>query len=110
MSAAMVVDLPEPAAPPCIRVDGEVRKIASGVLDGAEIEEAVVPALSSHALDRFRETGIADSSYRIEGLGLFRINLHRERSRAAVAIRALHNKVPSLKELHRERSRAAVAI
>jgi twitching motility protein PilT len=87
-------------APPCIRVDGEVRKISSSILDGAEIEEAVLPALSSHALDRFRETGIADSSYRIEGLGRFRINLHRERSRAAAAIRALPNKVPSLKELH----------
>ena len=87
-------------APPCIRVDGEVRKISSSPLDGPEIEEAVLPALSSHALDRFRETGIADSSYRIEGLGRFRINLHRERSRAAAAIRALPNKVPSLKELH----------
>src|SRR6516164_3337094 len=87
-------------APPCIRVDGEVRKISSAVLDGAEIEEAVVPALSTHALDRFRQAGIADSSYRIEGLGRFRINLHRERSRAAAAIRALPTKVPSLKELH----------
>jgi twitching motility protein PilT len=87
-------------APPCIRVDGEVRKIASGILDGAEIEACVVPALSSHALNRFRETGIADSSYRIEGLGRFRINLHRERSRAAAAIRALPSKVPSLRELH----------
>jgi twitching motility protein PilT len=87
-------------APPCIRVDGEVRKISSSPLDGPEVEEAVLPALSSHALDRFRETGITDSSYRIEGLGRFRINLHRERSRAAAAIRALPNKVPSLKELH----------
>src|SRR5258705_5914317 len=87
-------------APLCIRVDGEVRKIASGILDGAEIEACVVPALSSHALNRFRETGIADSSYRIEGLGRFRINMHRERSRAAAAIRALPSKVPSLKELH----------
>src|SRR6266478_2226839 len=87
-------------APPCIRIDGEVRKISSSPLDGPEIEEAVLPALSSHALDRFRETGIADSSYRIEGLGRFRINLHRERSRAAAAIRALPNKVPSIKELH----------
>ena len=25
-------------APPCIRVDGEVRKISSDILDGAEIE------------------------------------------------------------------------
>jgi len=87
-------------APPCIRVDGEVRKISSSILDGAEIEESVLPALSSHALDRFHETGITDSSYRIDGLGRFRINLHLERSRAAAAIRALPNKVPSLKELH----------
>jgi twitching motility protein PilT len=87
-------------APPCIRIDGEVRKIASAILDGAEIEACVVPALSSHALNRFRETGIADSSYRIEGLGRFRINMHRERSRAAAAIRALPSKVPSLRELH----------
>jgi twitching motility protein PilT len=87
-------------APPCIRIDGEVRKIASEALDGAEIEEAVTPALSAHALDLFRETGIADSSYRIEGLGRFRINLHRERSRAAAAIRALPARVPLLRELH----------
>src|SRR5246500_606283 len=87
-------------APPCIRVDAEVRKISSSILDGAEIEEAVLPALSSHAFDRFRVTGITDSSYRIEGLGRFRINLHRERTRAAAAIRALPNRVPLIKELH----------
>ena len=87
-------------APPCIRIDGEVRRIGSAELDGAEIEEAVTPALSAHALDRFRETGIADSSYRIEGLGRFRINLHRERSRAAAAIRALPARVPLLRDLH----------
>src|SRR6266851_895959 len=83
-------------APPCIRVDGEVRKISSSPLDGPEVEEAVLPALSSHALDRFRETGIADSSYRIEGLGRFRINLHRERSRAAAALRAALRQAPDI--------------
>jgi twitching motility protein PilT len=87
-------------APPCIRKDGEIRKIENTVLDGAEIEAAVVPALTSHALQLFRENGIADSSYRIAGLGRFRINLHRERSRSAAAIRALPTKVPALRELH----------
>jgi len=87
-------------APPCIRKDGEVRKIENAVLDGADIETAVIPALSQHALSMFREFGIADSSYRIEGLGRFRINLHRERSRSAAAIRALPTKVPFLRELH----------
>jgi len=87
-------------APPCIRKDGEVRKIENTVLDGPEIEAAVVPALTPHALQLFRENGIADSSYRIQGLGRFRINLHRERSRSAAAIRALPTKVPLLRELH----------
>ena len=87
-------------APPCIRVDAEVRKIATGILDGATIEESVLPALSSHALAKFSECGIADSSYRVEGLGRFRINLHRERSHSAAAIRALPSKVPYLKDLH----------
>jgi len=87
-------------APPCIRKDGEVRKIENSVLDGADIEAAVLPALSPHALAIFREHGIADSSYRIPGLGRFRINLHRERSRSAAAIRALPSKVPALRELH----------
>ena len=87
-------------APPCIRVQGEVRKLEPASLDGPEIEAAVLPALSKHALHLYRETAIADSSYRIEGVGRFRINLHRERGHAAAAIRALPTSVPHLQELH----------
>jgi twitching motility protein PilT len=87
-------------APACVRKDGEVRRVDSTILEGAEIEAAVLPALTPYALERYREGGIADSSYRIQGLGRFRINLHRERSRSAAAIRALPTKVPSLRELH----------
>ena len=87
-------------APPCVRVQGEVRKLEATPLDGAEIEAAVLPALSPHALGRYRETLIADSSYRMEGVARFRINLHRERGRAAAAIRALPTSVPKLEELH----------
>ncbi|HKW64346.1 MAG TPA: PilT/PilU family type 4a pilus ATPase [Candidatus Acidoferrum sp.] len=87
-------------APACVRVQGEVRKLEPESLDGAEIEAAVLPALSPHALRLYRETLIADSSYRIVGLGRFRINLHRERGRAAAAIRALPTSVPKLEELH----------
>jgi twitching motility protein PilT len=87
-------------APPCVRVQGEVRKLEPSALDGADIEAAVLPALSRHGLESYRETGIADSSYRIEGTGRFRINIHRERGRAAAAIRALPTRVPGLQELH----------
>jgi len=87
-------------APPCVRVQGEVRKLEPTALDGPEIEAAVLPALSQNALRLYRETMIADSSYRIEGVGRFRINLHRERCRAAAAIRALPTSVPALQDLH----------
>ena len=87
-------------APPCVRVQGEVRKLEPVALDGTDIEAAVLPALSRHALRLYRKELIADSSYRIPGVGRFRINLHRERGRAAGAIRALPTRVPPLQELH----------
>jgi twitching motility protein PilT len=87
-------------APPCMRIDGEVRKIEPSVLDGSEIEAAVIPALTGHAQRLYRERRIADSSYRVQGLGRFRINLHREQGRAAAAIRVLPARVPALRELN----------
>ncbi len=87
-------------APPCMRVNGEVRKIEPGILDGPEIEAAVIPALPRHALVQYRESLITDASYRITGLGRFRINLHREQGRAAAAIRVLPARVPQLKDLN----------
>lgn len=87
-------------APTSIRFEGEVRKIDTKPLDGEEIEAAVVPALSVYAKQLYRDRHIADCSYRVAGLGRFRINLHKERGHAAAAIRALPAKIPSLPELH----------
>jgi twitching motility protein PilT len=89
-----------PGVPACIRLEGEVLNIEARPLNGPEIEAAVSVALSPHALRVFKEAGIADSSYRISGVGRFRINLHRERGRTAASIRALPTKIPSLHELH----------
>lgn len=85
-------------APPSIRVNGEVKGIETRLLDGPEIEAAVMPALTQHGLGEYRSTKIADSSY-ANALGRFRINLHRERGNAAATIRALPSKVPLLEEL-----------
>jgi twitching motility protein PilT len=89
-----------PGAPASIRFEGEVRQIDSETLGGPEIEAEVVPALTPHGLRQYREMQIADSSYRVAGLGRFRINLHHERGHAAAAIRALSSKIPSLGELN----------
>jgi len=89
-----------PGAPVSIRFEGEVRSIESEPLQGPEIEAAVLPALTPHALQLYQQTHIGDSSYRVAGLGRFRINLHHERGQAAAAIRALPAKLPSVRELH----------
>jgi twitching motility protein PilT len=86
-------------APPSIRVEGRVRPLADGPLDGVDIEESVLPALAPHARKIYRDAHIADGSFRVQGLGRFRINLHRERGRAAAALRALPARVPRLSTL-----------
>jgi twitching motility protein PilT len=86
-------------APPSIRVDGRLFALADEILDGEGIEAAVVPALPPHAARLYRETGIADASYAVPGLGRFRVNLHRERGRAAAAVRLLPSAAPRLATL-----------
>lgn len=87
-------------APPCMRVDGQVQAIEQRILNGLEIEADVIPALTRHALQLYRERLISDSSYRVEGLGRFRINLHREQGRAAATVRVLPTRVPAFRELN----------
>src|SRR3954471_14468180 len=86
-------------AAPSIRVDGKVGPLGEGPVDGIDIEEAVLPALPAHARRLYRQGGIADASFRVAGLGRYRVNLHRERGRAAAAIRALPVRVPRLASL-----------
>ena len=86
--------------PASIRFEGEVQQLDSEVLTGADIEAAVLPVLIPRAQQQYRENQIADVSYRVPGLGRFRINLHRERGMAAAAMRALPTQVPLLQDLH----------
>src|SRR5258708_17863492 len=90
-------------APPSVRVDGIVIPLGppfGGPLDSEEIQDAVLPALPPHARRMYRESGIADGSFRGAELGRFRINLHHERGRAAAAIRRLPSVVPRFASLH----------
>jgi twitching motility protein PilT len=86
-------------APPTVRVDGSVAPLPEPPLSGEEIEDSVLPALSQGLRARYRQEQIADASYRVGALGRFRINLHRERGRAAAAVRALPARPPRLAAL-----------
>ncbi|MQA29007.1 MAG: PilT/PilU family type 4a pilus ATPase [Luteitalea sp.] len=86
--------------PPSVRVCGKVVRLDDSTLDGQDIEDAVLAAISPHAQRQFRATQIADASLGIPHVGRFRVNLHRERGRSAAAIRALPTHVPSIASLN----------
>ena len=75
--------------PPSMRLESGLRRLDEGPLDGIDVEEAVLPALPPHARQQYEQAHIVDASLKLPDLGRFRVNLHRERGRAAAAIRAL---------------------
>jgi twitching motility protein PilT len=85
--------------PPALRLGGRVVRGDGGVLDGQDVEEMVLPLLPPHAQRLYRDAGSVDAARRLAGLGRFRINLHRERGRAAATVRMLPTTVPSLSSL-----------
>jgi len=85
--------------PPSIRVDGTIKPLPSASLDSDDIEQQVLAMLPAKAAERYRTSGAADASFRHGSLGRFRVNLHRERGRAAASIRAVPLRPPQLPDL-----------
>ena len=86
--------------PPTIRAaGGKLLRAADTVLDGDDIEAAVMPVVSQRLQEKYRHGESVDLAFRLPKLGRFRMNLHRERGRPAAAIRALPLRIPRLTEL-----------
>jgi twitching motility protein PilT len=86
-------------APPAVRAGGRLVRIGGDPLASADVETAVTPVLMPAARDRYRAGAAVDLAFTLPRLGRFRMNLHRERGRAAAAIRALPMRIPRLAEL-----------
>ena len=86
--------------PPMIRVAGALTAASGDTLSGDEIEAAVQPFVSRTLQQRYAAGEAVDLAFRLGGLGRFRMNLHRERGRAAASIRALPTTIPRVRDLH----------
>ena len=85
---------------PMVRATGTLTPASGDTLSGEEIEAAVQPYVGRHLQHRYAAGEAVDLAFRVTGLGRFRMNLHRERGRAAAAIRALPMTIPRVPELH----------
>jgi len=86
--------------PPLVRVKGQVSRLPGDGLTGEDIEGAVSSIVSPRLRERYRAGEAVDLAFTSRGLGRFRVNLHRERGRAAAAIRALPTRIPRVPDLH----------
>jgi len=87
-------------APPTVRAGGRLLRLSEGILDGEDVESAVLPFVSRRLETRYRDGEAVDLAFTLPQLGRFRMNLHRERGRPAAAIRALPMRIPRIADLH----------
>ena len=87
-------------APPVVRVQGRLLPTSEVVLGADDITAAVAPLISSRLQDAYHRGAAIDLAFTVRALGRFRMNYHRERGRAAAAIRALPLRIPRLADLH----------
>jgi twitching motility protein PilT len=85
--------------PPMIKTTGRLLRASDTILDGEDIEAAIMPYVPAARQSRYRAGDAVDFAFRLSELGRFRVNLHRERGHPAVAIRALPQQLPRVADL-----------
>lgn len=87
-------------APPCVRVDGELRAIESAPrLNGSDVRRLVYEALTKRQRERFETDREISTSHAIAGVGRFRIAAFVQRDSVGAVIRTVPFRVPAIEEL-----------
>ena len=84
---------------PTIRINGSLRKIGQVVLKPTDTENFARQILEER-YDAYEKEGEYDTSYSAQGMGRFRVNIFKQRSSTALAIRVITLKIPTLDELN----------
>ncbi|MBW2527199.1 MAG: PilT/PilU family type 4a pilus ATPase [Deltaproteobacteria bacterium] len=86
--------------PPGVRVSGDIVYFRVDKLTPEDTEAAAKLILGRQGTREFMEELLEyDTSYEVEGLGRFRVNIYRQRSSFAVAMRSVPLKIPTADDL-----------
>ncbi len=85
--------------PPVIRRNGELVYFEESILTSEDCEELVGELIREEMRDILEEKGQVDLSYALPGIARFRINIYRQMSTLAIAIRVIPTKIPDIDEL-----------
>ena len=84
---------------PTIRCNGKFIQLGIDKLSSNDLERFSREILQEK-YDEYIEIGEFDTSYSVEGVGRFRINVFKEKNNDAIAIRVIALKIPTLNELN----------
>lgn len=82
-----------------LRVDGHLTEIEGFVTDGEFLNHAVREIASDRDMTNYDEHGDADFAHSEDGVGRFRVNLHRQRGLMSLTLRHIKAKVPDFSKL-----------
>ena len=85
--------------PPCVRIDGKLKRLDYPPLTPDQVENLLFPMLSNEQRRRLEQEWELDFSYGIEGLSRFRVNFYKDKGNYAAAFRTITSTVPSFDQL-----------
>ncbi|MDS0524974.1 type IV pilus twitching motility protein PilT [Clostridium sp. SHJSY1] len=85
-------------SPPIVRINGNLEKIGEENLISKDVEKFAKEVLS-YNFEKYIKAGEYDSSFVLDGIGRFRVNVFKEKNNDAIAIRVINFTIPTLEEL-----------
>ena len=84
---------------PMLRINGKLKSVSEEKLSKDDLR-SFSKELLGNKFEKYIENGEIDSSYSLEGVGRFRVNVFRQLESDAIAIRSITLDVPTLEELN----------
>jgi twitching motility protein PilT len=82
-----------------LRVDAQLVEVADFVPDRKFLHEVMAEICDERAMKAFNETGDADLAHQEEGVGRFRVNVHKQRNLISLSMRHVKDQVPDVHAL-----------
>jgi len=85
--------------PPSIKIDGVIRPVGSQPLSSREAREIVLGVMNEKQREEFADTNECQFAIDAEGVGRFRVSALIQRDAAAMVLRRIENRIPTIEEL-----------
>ncbi|NQX88594.1 MAG: PilT/PilU family type 4a pilus ATPase [Halioglobus sp.] len=86
-------------APPCVKFEGELRPIASGIMQPGEVEQIVYEVMDKVQQSEFEKNLELNLALPVSGYGRFRINAFMQRGEVGVVARNMVSDIPRWQDL-----------